>query len=179
MRKIETKRLIIRNWKLNDYLDIYELNSDEKVNPSAGCLVIKDMEKAKNMLNSLVNSNLSFAIELKNENKVIGTIGMDEIIPDKSFENLKQRYIGYRLNSNYWDKGYATEATKYFIKYLFEELQLDLIWSSHFNFNNKSKNVLNKCGFNYKFSESKIVKALENRMVTELFYNMHKEEYYK
>lgn len=104
---------------------------------------------------------------------------MDEIIPDKSFENLKQRYIGYRLNSNYWDKGYATEATKYFIKYLFEELHLDLILSSHFDFNDKSKKVLNKCGFNYKFSKSKIVKALDSRMVTELFYNIHKEEYYK
>lgn len=104
---------------------------------------------------------------------------MDEIIPDKSFENLKQRYIGYRLNSNYWDKGYATEATKYFIKYLFEELHLDLIWSSHFDFNDKSKKVLNKCGFNYKFSKSKSVKALDSRMITELFYNIYKEDYYK
>lgn len=177
--EIETNRLIIRSWKLDDYLDMYELNSDEKVNPSAGCSVIKDIEKIKNSLKSLIYNTSSFTIVLKAENKVIGSIGMDEIYPDKSLQNLSQRYIGYRLNSNYWGKGYATEAAQYFIKYLFENLDLDLVWSSHFDFNDKSKRVLEKCSFNYKFSRSKKVKALEDRIITELFYAINKEEYYK
>lgn len=163
MNSIETNRLIIRNCELNDYLDIYELNSDEKVNPNAGCSVIKDIEKVKNSLKSFISNRFSFAIVLKTENKVIGSIGMDEVIIDESFKNLKQGYIGYRLNSNYWGKGYATESTQYFIKYLFNNLDLDLIWSSHFEFNDKSKRVIEKCRFNYKFSRNKKVKALNNK----------------
>jgi RimJ/RimL family protein N-acetyltransferase len=156
---------------------MYEFNSDEKVNPNAGCSVIKDIEKIKSSLKSLICKNLSFAIVLKAENKVIGTIGMDEIAPDELLEDLKQRYIGYRLNSNYWGKGYATEAAQHFVNYLFENLNLDLIWSSHYDFNIKSKKIIDKCGFRYKFSCNTIVKALENRPVIELFYSISKNEY--
>lgn len=177
MNIIETNRLFIRSWKIDDYLDMYEFNSDEKVNPNAGCSVISDIQKIKNSLKSLIHSNFSFAIVLKSEDKVIGTIGMDEIVLDESLKDLNQRYIGYRLNSNYFGKGYATEAAQHFIKYLFESLDLDLVWSSHFDFNEQSKRVIEKCGFHYKFSRNKIVKALENRTVTELFYALNKEEY--
>jgi [ribosomal protein S5]-alanine N-acetyltransferase len=176
---IETDRLIIRGWELDDCLDMYEFNSDEKVNPNAGCSVIKDIERIKNSLKSFISKNLSFAIVLKSENKVIGTIGMDEIAPDESLKDLKQRHIGYRLNSNYWGKGYATEASQYFIKYLFKNLDLDLIWSSHFDFNEKSRRVIEKCGFRYKFSRNKTVKVLANRAVAELFYSLTKDEYYE
>jgi [ribosomal protein S5]-alanine N-acetyltransferase len=100
-------------------MDMYEFNSDEKVNPSAGCLVIKDIEKIKSSLNLFISKNQSYAIVLKSENKVIGTIGMDEIVPNESLKDLNQRYIGFRLNSKYWGKGYATEAAQAFIKFRF------------------------------------------------------------
>ena len=177
MNIIETNRLILRGWKVDDYLDMYEINSDEKVNPNAGCSVVKDISKIKNILNLYISKNQSYAIELKSENKVIGTIGIDEIAPDESLKDLKQRYVGYRLNSNYWGKGFATEAAQSLIKYLFENLNLDLIWSSHYDFNEKSKRVIEKCGFHYKFSINKTVKALENKTVKELFYNLTKDEY--
>lgn len=179
MNRIETNRLILRGWEIDDYLDMYEINSDEKVNLSAGCAVVKDIEKIKDSLNLIIPQNQSYAIVLKTENKVIGTIGMDEIAPDKSLKDLKQRYIGYRLNSKYWGKGYATEAAQSFIKYLFENYSLDLIWSSHYDFNERSKRVIEKCGFRYKFSRSKTVKALGNRILTEFFYCLTKNEYIK
>lgn len=83
---------------------------------------------------------------------------------------MNQVYIGYRFNSNYWGKGYATEAAKSFLSYLFEECNVDIIWMSHYDFNNRSKRVINKCGFRYKFNKATIVKVLDNRIVTELFY---------
>lgn len=172
MNGIETNRLIIRSWEFDDYVDMYELNSDEKVNPNAGCHIVKDIEVIKNSLKALVSNKLSFAIVLKSENKVIGSIGIDEIIVDESLKDLKQRYIGYRLNSNYWGKGYGTESVECFINYLFENLHLYLIWTSHYNFNEKSKRVIEKSGFNYKFTRNKKVKALENRSVMKLFYSL-------
>lgn len=127
MNIIETNRLILRDWKVDDYLDMYEFNSDEKVNPNAGCSVIKDIEEIKSSLNLYILKNQSYAIVLKSENKVIGTIGMDEIAPDESLKGLEQRYIGYRLNSKYWGRGYTTEASQSLIRHLFESLNLDLI----------------------------------------------------
>jgi [ribosomal protein S5]-alanine N-acetyltransferase len=56
-------------------------------------------------------------------------------------------------------------------------LNLDLIWTSHYDFNAKSKRVIDKCGFDYKFIRDKTVKVLENRTVTELFYSLTKSIY--
>lgn len=158
---------------------MYEFNADEKVNPIAGCSVVYDVEKIRTNLNLFILKNQSYAIVLKSENKVIGTIGMDEIIPDESFKHLKQRYIGYRLNSRYWDKGYATEAARVLIQYLFDDLNLDLIWCSHLDFNDRSKKVIEKCGFQYKFSRNTTIKALDNKTAEELFYYLSKNEYYE
>lgn len=176
LNTIETDRLILREWKNDDYLDLHEFVSDDRVGENAGCPVVKDIEESKNIIKTYILYNQSYAIVLKSENKVIGSIGMDDIAPDKELKNLKQRYIGYTINSKYWGNGYASEAAKSLIKHLLEELNLDLIWCSHYDFNNKSKRVIEKCGFTYKFSRDVKLKALENKEVNELFYNLYKSE---
>lgn len=176
LNAIETDRLILRGWKDDDYLDLHEFVSDDKVGENAGCSVVKNMEESKNIIKTYILYNQSYAIVLKSENKVIGSIGMDDIAPDKELKSLKQRYIGYMINSKYWGSGYAPEATKFLIKYLFEELNLDLIWCSHYDFNLKSKRVIDKCGFTYKFSRDVKLKAFKNKEVNELFYNLYKNE---
>jgi len=177
LKTIETDRLILRGWEANDYLDLHEFLSDDRVAESRGCTVVKDIEESKNIIKTYILYNQCYAIALKSENKVIGSIGMDDIAPDKELINLKQRYIGYAINPKYWGNGYAPEAVKFLIKYLFEALQLDLIWSSHYDFNLKSKRVIEKCGFQYKFNRDKTIRALENRNVKEVFYNLSKNEY--
>ena len=172
---INSDRLIIRSWKFEDYKDMYEINSDEKVNPNAGCNIVDDIEVIKNKMNSFISNNQSYAVVLKEEDKVIGAIGYDNVFFDEFNNELKQLYIGYRFNSNYWGKGYATEAAKAFLSYLFEEYKADIIWTSHYDFNNRSKRVINKCGFQHKFNKSTTVKVLGNRIVTELFYFINKD----
>lgn len=176
MNTIETARLILRGWKDDDYLDFHEFICDERAYQSAESRVILDIEESKNSIKTYILYNQSYAIILKSENKVIGSIGMDDIAPDEELKNFNQRYIGYTINPNYWGNGYAPEAVKILIKYLFEELHLDLIWSSHYDFNIKSKRVIEKSGFNYKFSREKILKTLGNITVKEIFYNLYKNE---
>ena len=57
MNVIETDRLILRGWKFDAYIDMYEFDSDEKVNPNAGCSVVKDIEKIKDSLNLFISKN--------------------------------------------------------------------------------------------------------------------------
>lgn len=177
MNTIETDRLILRGWKIDDYLDFYEFASDEIVAQCAGYSTIKDIEEGKDNIKSYISSNQSYAIQLKSENKVIGSIGMDDIAPDKALKNLKQCYVKYTINSKYWGKGYAPEAFRSLIKYLFEEQNFDLIWSSHYDYNIQSKRVIEKCGLNYKFTYDKTVSALENKAVKVMYYNLFRDEY--
>ena len=57
-------------------------------------------------------------------------------------------------------------------------MNLDLIWCGHFDYNIKSKRVVEKCGFNYKFNCDKVLELLDDKIVNELFYNILKSEYY-
>lgn len=72
------------------------------------------------------------------------------------------------INKKYWNNGYGIEIVRIFLKYLFHKLNVDLVWTSHYDFNYKSAKVIKKNRFKYKFSK-------EN--VKELFYLITKEEY--
>lgn len=176
MEKIETERLILREWQEDDYSDFYEFASDKEVTYNSGCNSLKSLEEGKEAIQFRISFNQSYAIVLKESNKVVGSIGMDTVAPDKKLSNLKQRYIGYMLNQNYWNKGYATEATKAFIERLFNEFNLDIIWSSVYNFNEKSNNVLKKCGFKYKFEKDINYEMFkkEKNQVKEMFYAIYR-----
>ncbi|SFJ94968.1 MULTISPECIES: GNAT family N-acetyltransferase [unclassified Bacillus (in: firmicutes)] len=178
MKMLETERLMLRNWQESDYLDLYEYASDGRVGPNAGWAPHKNIEESKSIINMFIENGDSYAIVLKSENKVIGGLGLHDRIPDESLKDLKQREIGYVLNPKYWGKGYVPEVVNTVIKYGFEEMKLAIIWCGHYDFNLKSKRVVEKCGFNYKFSHDITLKQLEDKVVSSWFYNISKDEYY-
>ena len=57
--------------------------------------------------------------------------------------------IGYVLSEDYWGKG-IIEAVKAVLAYAFTELNLDLVTVHHFAYNEKSRRVIEKCGFHYE-----------------------------
>lgn len=74
------------------------------------------------ILKSFIQHKKTFALELKESSKVIGSIGLevrdvDLGIPDA----LLGREIGYVLNKDYWGKGLMPEAVKAVIDYCFNE----------------------------------------------------------
>lgn len=178
MELLETERLILRSWNRSDYLDLFEYASDNRVGPNAGWPVHKNKEESKEIIEKFIENNDSYAIVLKSESKVIGGIGMHKRTPDEKLKHLNQREIGYVLNPKYWGNEYIPEAVRFLLKYGFDKMSLDLIWCNHYNFNFKSKRVIEKCGFNYKFNRDMSVELLNNKLVNELFYNILKNEYY-
>ena len=56
-------------------------------------------------------------------------------------------------------------------------MKLDLIWCGHFDFNNNSKRVNEKCGFKYKFTRKEKLKFLDNMEVNALYYSISRDEY--
>ena len=65
------------------------------------------------------------------------------------FESLRAREIGYVLAKDCWGQGLMTEAVKEVIRWLFEEMDLDVIFCSHFLRNRRSARVQEKCGFHH------------------------------
>lgn len=149
-KEIETKRLILRPFKQQDLEDFYEYAKVEGVGERAGWKHHESIDKSQSILDLFIDEDKTFAIVLKENNKVIGSLGvekygMEEVLTE--FFEYKGREIGYVLSKDYWGKGLMTEAVKAVINYLFNELNLDFLTCGYYEFNNQSKRVQEKCGF--------------------------------
>lgn len=177
MKQLETERLILRSWDLSDAEDLYEYAQSDLVGPNAGWKPHKDLTESKEIIKRFIVNDDVYAVELKSERKVIGSLGVHEGCPDQKFSDLNQRIIGYVLNPNYWGNGYIPEAVKGVVDFCFGVLNLDLIWCGHFDFNHNSRRVNEKCGFEYQFTKVETLHRLDNKKVSILYYNLNRNNY--
>lgn len=148
--RIETERLLLRPWKESDLADFYEYARVDGVGQMAGWLPHESVEKSKAILDSFISHKKTLALELKENGKVIGSLGLEELgenpeIPDE----LMGREIGYVLSKDYWGRGLMPEAVRAVIHYCFENLDFDYLTCGHFVWNHQSRRVIEKCGFAY------------------------------
>ncbi len=147
---LETERLILREWKTSDLEDFFEYASVEGVGEMAGWSHHKSIMESQMILNSFINDKKTFAIVYKENNKVIGSIGIEfygSVEKLTEFSELKGREIGYVLSKDYWGKGLMTEAIKCVTDYLFNVMDYDFLLCGYFDFNTRSARVQEKCGF--------------------------------
>ena len=147
---IETERLILRPFKQSDLHDFYEYASVSGVGEMAGWNHHENIEKTQEILDMFIKEDKTFAIVYKNNNKVIGSLGVEKYgLEDKltEFDGYYGREIGYVLSKDYWGKGIMPEAVGAVIDYLFNVLDWDFLICGYYDFNSQSKRVQEKCGF--------------------------------
>ncbi|KAF2115583.1 GNAT domain-containing protein [Lophiotrema nucula] len=115
----KTERLLLRPLKLEDADDILLIRSEEECMKYTSLVASDDIEKTKAWIQGCFDSpiNWNFCIELlpsapqysTESPRVIGMIGA-----------VRAPEIGYMFNTNYWGKGYATEALKAFMPMFFD-----------------------------------------------------------
>ena len=146
---LTTRRLTLRPWRESDLNDFYEYASVDGVGQMAGWLPHKNIEESQKILDRFIQGKKTFALECGG--KVIGSLGV-ELYNEKDypeFAHLQGREIGYVLSKDYWGRGLMPEAVQAVIDWLFNEQNLDFIIVGHFDWNNQSKRVVEKCGFQY------------------------------
>ncbi len=148
--QIETERLILRPFEQSDLDDFFEYAKVEGVGERAGWKHHESKDESQQILNSFISHDKTFAIVLKENNKVIGSLGVEEYGMEEAlteFFEYQGREIGYVLSKDYWGKGLMPEAVKAVIDYLFNVRKLDFLTCGYYEFNNQSKKVQEKCGF--------------------------------
>lgn len=146
---LNTPRLVLRPWRMDDIADFFEYAGVDGVGQMAGWLPHKCIEESEAVLKRFVEGKKTFAIE-KN-GKVIGSLGVEEY-SEKEYPELdpmQGREIGYVLSKDFWGQGIMPEAVRAVIEYLFEAEDLDFITVGHFDWNRQSARVVEKCGFKY------------------------------
>ena len=149
--KLETERLILREWEEKDIDDLVEglnnINVSKWLAFAPYPYTEKDAKKwidfcIKNIKEKENRNSYDFAIELKSENKVIGGVSLDKI-------NKLQRTAGggIWINAKYHKKGYGTEAFGKRIEFAFETLNLRRIDNGFFVGNDSSFKMQEKFGY--------------------------------
>ena len=147
---IETKRLLLRPFRLDDLQDFYEYASVEGVGEMAGWKHHESIEESQKILDMFIREDKTFAIVFKETSKVIGSLGIEKYGAEEAlteFHNYRGREIGYVLSKDYWGKGLMPEAVSAVVDYLFHTLDMDFLTCGYYDFNVQSKRVQEKCGF--------------------------------
>jgi [ribosomal protein S5]-alanine N-acetyltransferase len=175
METLTTKRLILRPFRLSDAVDEFEFASLEEVGFNAGWKPHTSIEESEKVIANFIAQDEVWAIELKETGKVIGSIGLH---PDSLRNELNTREIGYVLSPSYQKQGLMLEAVLSVIEFGFKKLNLTLIGANHFSFNESSKRVLLKAGFNYDGTIRYARALYDGTKVDLMIYSMHKKQYF-
>ena len=142
--KIETERLILRQWTLDDIDAIIDgLNNLNVSKWLANVVYPFTKEDAVIFINDSIERNkYSFAIVLKEENKVIGGTNISDI----DYVNGSAGG-GIWINEKYQRQGYGTEAFGARIKYAFEILGLRRLENGYLEGDEHFHRILLKYGY--------------------------------
>ncbi|MEP7234010.1 MAG: GNAT family protein [Ignavibacteriota bacterium] len=147
----ETSRLIIRPLTMTDDEAIYAYCCDPEVAHYVSFNTHRSIEDTRVFLRSALESYEkqtdpgSLAIVMKEEMKLIGTIGYLNFRPShKSVE------IGYALSRPYWNKGIVTEASKAMTDHFFRNSDLVRIEAQCRTENIGSARVMEKAGMRFE-----------------------------
>lgn len=175
---LESERVGLRAWKDSDLKEFAALNEDP--------IVMKHFPKTLNLEESKAalirmqkhqeeRGYTYFAAEEKESGEFLGFVGLyyqDYEAPLRPFVD-----IGWRLKRGAWGYGFATEAAKACLKFAFEELKLDRVYSVAPVLNVPSERVMQKIGMRKiaEFGHPKIPD--DSPLKTCVFYEIKKEDF--
>lgn len=145
--KLETARLILRDFVKDDWQRVLEYQSDplylryyeweertpESVQEFIGWFINQQTQEPR--------IKFQLAIVLKSNNQLIGNCGV-------RMDNAGdvQASMGYELDPKHWNHGYATEAAHAIVDFGFGRLGVHRIWAHCVADNTGSAHVLEKLG---------------------------------
>lgn len=175
--QLESERLIFRQFKMSDALDIQFIRSNDEVMTymdSKRHTSLQDSEKfvSTNIETYKKGEGIFWAIIEKSTNEFVGDFAYWKL--DKT--NCRGE-IGYTLKPQFWGRGYMNETMLTLIDFGFRQFKLHSIEANINPNNSSSRKVLTKIGFkkeayfreNYffegKFLDSEIYSLLESDFI--------------
>ncbi len=146
--EIVTERIKLRLIDLSDLESIHNLHSLPETDAYNALGIPETIEETKtviepwileNQLNEI--KNYTFAIDNKLNGTFMGLFGLK--LGNKKY---KRAEVWYKIHSDYWNKGYATESLRAILNFGFETLKLHRIEAGCAVENTASFKVLEKAG---------------------------------
>ena len=142
-KMLRSERLAYRLLNPSDKVALGEMLSDRIVTEPAGFLPPEDIDSFFETLTAY-----NTALGVLRDGELIGYIRVNKYVSDHSHHRDKTCVsTGFVINKKYHGKGYGTETLQTVTEYL--KNRFDLCFADHFEGNEPSKRVIEKCGYKY------------------------------
>ena len=175
---ITTGRLLLRPFTLNDGKRVQQLANDKKIaETTLNVPYPYEAGAAEQWISSheelfKQGRAITYAVIKKDEDTLIGTISLN------LFLNHEKAELAYWVGSEYWNKGFCTEAARALLTLGFKELSLNKIYALCFSENIGSSSVMKKIGMKYEGTRREDVKKW-GKFIDLGFYSILKSEFEK
>ena len=146
---IETPRLLLRPLTPDDVPDLRRWLARDEIYTYWGRKASKNEREpelmfidARPWVKRKPDPDFKWGVVLKGApSAVIGDLSIFDI------ENARMGSVGYRFDPDHWGRGYATEALRAAVDFIFTHTELDRLQATADVRNTASNRVLEKCGF--------------------------------
>lgn len=149
---LESSRLLYRPFELSDAQDMFDMDSNPEVHKYLWQKPSLHIDESIQIIEYLhrqykENGIGRYATIIKETGEFIGWTGIKYI--NDHIENGQTNFYdyGYRLDEKHWNKGYATEATKAWLDYGFDQMNIQTMNAYTHAENGASNHILGKAGF--------------------------------
>ncbi len=151
---LETERLLLRPLDMSDATDLFELNKNPNVHKylwqKPEVTIDESIKVIEYVQRQYKENNIGrFATILKETGEFIGWTGIKFVNDHVENGNTNFYDYGYRLDEKFWNKGYATEATEFWLDYGFKQMKIEIMNAYTHSENGASNRVLSKCGMKF------------------------------
>ncbi len=180
MIRLETERLILRDFTMDDLPDYYRLKTDDQTMYYMQDIKLDSLDAAKEELAGLMadmngdDRKFYFLhMELKETHEQVGSIGYTVI---SNTPVGKIVHLGYFTYPKFWGNGYTSEAVKRVLAFAFEENNVYRVTTGCLAENRGSERVMQKNGM-VKEGELKEYEWHDGKMKDRLEYRLLKDEW--
>src|SRR5947207_614398 len=140
---LETERLSLRRPTLADVKAIARLANDRRIAENTRRLPhTYSQDHAIEFVRAIADNKRETVFLIENNFVPIGVVGVD-------WRQADAPEVGYWLGVEHWGKGFATEAARAVIDFTFEEFDIEQLIAGARVTNPASRNILEKCGFQW------------------------------
>jgi len=151
---IETERLIMREMRHQDAEELFAMDSNPNVHRYLWQKPNTSIQEIHDYIDMVRNQYISnkigrFSTIIKETNELIGWTGIKFVNDHVENGNTNFYDYGYRLNEKFWNKGFATEASKAWLDYGFNQINIQTMNAYTHAENGASNHILKKVGFRF------------------------------
>lgn len=179
---LETERLILRDYREDDFDEYFRLKTDEKTMYYLQDIQLfskeeadEDFQMVQEDMKKLDRKFYFLHMELKESHEQVGSVGYT--VTDNTPAG-KLVHAGYFTYPKFWGNGYTTEALKKVLEFAFTEHNVYRVTTGCLAENVGSERVMQKCGL-IKEAEHVDYEWHDGKMKTRLEYRLLKQEWEK